>query len=129
MGKRIGLAVVLAAVAAIVAYKAAGWRNQPGLAASPRGPGVVLVADAREADSDCGCGEIIRRVRAAKARGVSVAELAPDDGAVRRYGVTVAPTVVFLGSAGEVVSKQEGEAQETVAAVSAELDRLERGAR
>ena len=129
MGKRIGLVVVLAAVAAVVAYKAAGRRGELRLPAATREPAVVLVADAREADSDCGCGEIIRRVRAAKARGVSVAEFAPDDGAVHRYGVTVAPTVVFLGSAGEVVSKREGEAHETVAAVSAELDRLERGAR
>ncbi len=129
MGKRIGLAVVLAATVVVVAYKAAGRRGEPRLPAAARGPAVVLVADAREADSDCGCGEIVRRVRAAKARGVSVAELAPDDGAVRRYGITVAPTVVFLGTAGEVVSKREGEARETVAAVSAELDRLERAAR
>lgn len=129
MGRRIGLAAVLAAAIAVVAYKAVSRRSESGIPASAGGPAVVLVADVREADSDCGCGEIIRRVRAAKARGVSVAELAPDDGTVRRYGVTVAPTVVFLGAAGEVVSRREGEDPETIAAVSADLDRLERGAR
>ncbi len=129
MLKRIGLAAVLAAGIAVVAYKAAMKRGEARTPTFARGPTVVLVADVREADSDCGCGEIIRRVRAAKARGVNVAELAPDDGAVRRYGVTVAPSVVFLGKAGEVVSRREGEGPETIAAISADLDRLERGAR
>ncbi len=129
MGRRLGLAAVLAAAIAVVAYKAIVKRGEARAPSYARGPAVVLVADVREAESDCGCGEIIRRVRAAKARGVSVAELAPDDGAVLRYGVTVAPTVVFLGRAGEVVSRREGEGPETIAAISADLDRLERGVR
>ncbi len=129
MTKRIGLAAVLAAAIAVVAYKVATRPAPVAAATLPRGPSVVLVADMREADSDCGCGEIIRRVRAAKARGVSVAELAPDDGATRRYGVTVAPTVVFLGASGEVVSRREGEGPEVLAAVAADLERLERVSR
>jgi hypothetical protein len=127
MGRRLGLAAVIATAVAVVAYKAVERRNGARVSALASGPAVVLVADVREADSGCGCGEIIRRVRAAKARGVSVAELAPDDGAVRRYGVTVAPTVVFLGKGGQVVSRREGEGSETIAAISADLDRLERG--
>ncbi len=129
MGRRLGLAVVVAAAMAVVAYKTVMKRGEARAPGYARGPAVVLVADVREAETNCGCGEIIRRVRAAKARGVSVAELAPDDEAVQRYGVTVAPTVVFLGKAGEVVSRREGEGPETIAAISADLDRLERRAR
>jgi len=129
MGRRLGLAAAIAAAVAVVTYKTVARRNEARIPASARGPAVVLVADVREAESDCGCGEIIRRVRSAKARGVSVAELAPDDGAVHRYGVTVAPTVVFLGPTGEVVSRREGEGPETIARISAELDRLEGGDR
>lgn len=129
MGKRLGLAAVLAAAMAVVAYKAVVKRGEARTPPSSRGPAVVLVADLREADTDCGCGEIIRRVRAAKARGVSVAELAPDDPATRRYGVTVAPTVVFLGQGGEVVSRREGEGPEAISAIWADLERLERDTR
>ncbi len=129
MGRRIGLVAVIAAAIAVVAYKAGGGRDSPRPAGPAHEPAVVLVADQREADSDCGCGEIIRRVRAARARGVNVAELAPGDAAVRRYGVTVAPAVVFLGRAGEVISRREGEGPEILAAIAADLDRLERGSR
>ncbi len=129
MGRRLGLAAVLAAAIAVVAYKAVVKRGEARAPTSVHGPAVVLVADVREAESDCGCGEIIRRVRAARARGVSVQELAPDDPATRRYGVTVAPTVVFLGKTGEVLSRREGEGPEVISAISAELERLERGAR
>ncbi len=103
MGRRLGLVAVLTAAIAVVAYKTVMKRGDARAPGYAPGPAVGLGADVREAESDCGCGEIIRRVRAAKARGVSVAELAPDDGAVQRYGVTVAPSVVFLGKAGEVV--------------------------
>ncbi len=129
MGRRLGLAAVLAAAVAVVAYKAVVKRGEAGTPPTSREPAVVLVADLREADTDCGCGEIIRRVRAAKARGVSVQELAPDDPATRGYGVTVAPTVVFLGKTGEVVARREGEGPEAISAVSADLERLERVAR
>ncbi len=120
---------VVAAAGAVIAVKAA--RQRPAEAAvvssatSPLAPSVVLVADLREADSDCGCGQIIRRVREAKARGVQVQEMGPSDPAASRYGVTVAPTVLVLGSDGRVVSRREGESSEVLAAISAELARLE----
>ncbi|MCM2334096.1 MAG: hypothetical protein NDI82_09110 [Anaeromyxobacteraceae bacterium] len=84
----------------------------------------------READTECGCGQIIRRVRAAKAHGVVVKEVAPDDAeAGRRYGVTVVPTVVFFDPQGQVVARREGESSETMAAVAADLVRLEEARR
>ena len=86
---------------------------------------VVLVADPGEADADCPCGEIIRAVRAARARGIAVREVPPSDTAVaRQYGVTLAPTVLILDSAGKVVERHEGESPEAVAAIKASLERL-----
>lgn len=86
---------------------------------------VVLIADLREADEACPCGEIIRAVRAARVRGVAVREVPPTDTAVaKQYGVTVAPTVLVLDSAGKVVERHEGESTDTVAAIKASLERL-----
>ncbi len=120
---------VVAAAGAVIAVKAARHRPAEGSVVSSTtsllAPSVVLVADPREADSDCGCGQIIRRVREAKARGVQVQEMGPSDPAASRYGVTVAPTVLVLGSDGRVVSRREGESSEVLAAISAELARLE----
>ena len=128
IAKRIALGVVLVAVAVIVTVKAISRSTASATAvtANVNRPSVVLVADAREADSDCGCGQIIRRVRAAKAQGVAVEEVAPDDvDAVRRYGVTVVPTVLLLDADGRVVARREGESTETLTAVSRDLTRLE----
>ncbi len=123
------MAVVVAA-AAVVGIKQA--RARPGAtpvetttAPSAAVPSIVLVADPREADTQCGCGLIIRRVREAKARGVRVVELAPSDSAVARYGVSIAPTVLVLGSDGHVVARREGESSETLAAISSDLAALE----
>lgn len=139
IAKRIALAVVLAAVVGIIAVKMSSRRGEhsasatvsgaasaPAVAVPSARPAVVLVADTREADSECGCGKIIRRVRAAKAQGVMVEELAPDNAeAGRRYGVTVVPTVVFLGPDGQVLARREGESEEVLAALSADLSKLE----
>lgn len=101
----------------------AAWA-EPEAKAPARGS-VVLIADLREADEACPCGEIIRAVRAAKARGVAVREVPPSDSAVaKQYGVTVAPTVLVLDSAGKVVERHEGESTDTVAAIKASLERL-----
>ncbi len=138
LAKRIALAVVVLAVAGIVGVKFASRSGGPLPAPAASGtpaatasrPSVVLVADMREANDDCGCGQIIRRVQAAKAHGVEVKEVAPGDAeAGRRYGVTVVPTVVFLDPQGQVVARREGESGETLAAVSADLARLEGAAR
>ena len=137
MARKIALAVVALAVVGIIAVKASS-RRSPGpavvaVAVAPTAtsgrPSVVLVADPREADAQCPCGEIIRRVRAAKASGVVVEELAPDSAeAGRRYGVTIVPTVVFLDPGGKVLARHEGESSEILAAITAGLANLE-GAR
>ncbi len=132
--KRIGLVIVVVAVAAIIVVKAGSARTtstpaQPAVTATASAPAVVLVADLREADSDCGCGQLIRRVRAAKAKGVAVEEVTPDNAeAARRYGFTVVPTVVILGKDGKVVARHEGELGYTLAQIDADLTKLE-GAR
>ncbi len=124
--KTLAVAAVVVAAGAIVAVKMT--RHHPAeaaVAARAAAPSVVLVADPREADSDCGCGQIIRRVREAKARGVAVEVLGPRDPAAARYGVAVVPTVLVLGGDGRVVVRREGESSETLAAVAADLVKLE----
>ncbi len=126
----VAVVAVVVAAAAVVGVKQARARpqsNRVEAAAAPRAiaPSVVLVADPREADTECGCGLIIRRVRVAKARGVNVVELAPTDPEVARYGVSVAPTVLLLGGDGHVVARREGESGETLAAISSDLAALE----
>lgn len=115
----IGLALV-----GLAAFEARTAEPKTVPASAKRGS-VVLVADLREADDDCPCGEIIRLVRAAKARGVTVREVPPSDTAVaKQYGVTLAPTVLVLDASGKVVERHEGESSDTVAAIKASLDRL-----
>ncbi len=133
IAKRTALAVVVLAIAGIVAFKATRSTSPTptgkSAVASASRPAVVLVADGREADSDCGCGRIIRRVRAAKTAGIAVEEFGPDDaGAARRYGVAVVPTVLILDGNGKVIARREGESSEALAAISADLAKLE-GAR
>lgn len=124
--KMLAVAAVVIAVAAIIGVKATHRRpTHAADTARAAAPAVVLVADLREADSDCGCGQIIRRVRQAKAHGVAVEEFGPEDPAAGRYGVTVAPTVLVLGADGKVVARREGESGETLAAISADLAALE----
>lgn len=141
MARKIGLALVALIVLGIVAVKArsgsspapaaptaTAGSHQPATAPAAA-PSVVMIADPREADMQCPCGEIIRRVRAAKAVGIAVDEFAPDDAdAARRFGVTVVPTVVFLDPSGEVLARHEGESSEVLTAITADLAKLE-GAR
>lgn len=126
--KTFAVAVVVAAAGAVIAVKT--MRQRPaeaavGAAAPGAMPSIVLIADPREADADCGCGPIIRRVREAKVRGVAVEELAPADAGVARYGVSIVPTVLVLGADGRVVARREGESSETLAAITADLTALE----
>jgi hypothetical protein len=140
--KRGWIAAILVAgtALAIVLYKETGNRPSSGslAGASPeatvsRGPSraatgsVLLFADPEEAGSDCGCGQIIRLVRDAGARGVAVREAAPgsDVALEHEYRVTVAPTLLFLDSSGEVIARHEGEAPETIEAIRSGLHRLE----
>lgn len=124
--KTLAVAFVVLAAGGIVAVKTMGQRPADAAVSAPGAmPSIVLVADPREADTDCGCGQIIRRVREAKARGVAVEELGPADPGVARYGVSVVPTVLVLGGDGRVVARREGESSETLAAITGDLTALE----
>lgn len=88
---------------------------------------MLLVADLSEADKEGDrCAEIIQAVRAARARGITVQEYNPDSQSplLSRYRVLTAPTVLVLDAQGEVVSRHEGEAEQTVAAIRTQLERL-----
>ncbi len=121
---RIGIGAVVLAVAAVLAYKSA--RPVSTAAAPARSPAVILVADPSEADAQCGCGEIIRSIRAAAARGVVVREAAPgsDPSLEALHRITVSPTVLFLDQAGSVRSRFEGEEDQSVAGIREALERL-----
>ncbi len=124
--KPLAVAAVIVAAGAIVAAKMARQRPaETTVVARATAPSVVLVADPREADSDCGCGKIIRRVREAKARGVTVEEFGPGDPSATRYGVAVVPTVLVMSPDGGVLARREGESGETLAAIDADLAKLE----
>ena len=79
---------------------------------------VLLFADPREAESSCGCGQIIRMVREAGVAGVvAVREFDPqrDSEAARLHAVRVAPTVIVAGSDGVERQRFEGESAEVIA--------------
>jgi hypothetical protein len=90
---------------------------------------VLLVADLEEAGTDDPCAEIIRLVRAAGQRGVRVREIpsGETDPVIRKYRVTVEPTVLVLDSSGGVLARHEGESRQTIAAIRSDLDRLAAG--
>lgn len=123
--KWIGLVAVAVAAIAIVVYKA---RVQQPEVASSELPRVLLVADLSEADKEGDrCADIIQAVRRARARGISVQELNPESKSplLSRYRVLTAPTVLILDRQGEVVSRHEGEAPQTVAAIRTRLEQLQ----
>ncbi len=87
-------------------------------------PAVVLVADLREAnDSNDGCAAIIRSVRQASSRGVSVVELPPGSNSdlLGRYRVLTVPTVLLLDRTGKEIGRFEGEDAATVKAIQTRL--------
>ncbi len=125
--KWFAVAAVGAIALGLIAYKS--LRTPLPSAALPSAldttPVVVLVAKPGEAEESCGCGEIIRAVRAAAAKGVSTREVAPgtDPALEKRYEVRVSPTVLFLEKDGRVRARHEGEHADTVAAIRSNLDR------
>ncbi|UCF69046.1 MAG: hypothetical protein JSV80_07120 [Acidobacteriota bacterium] len=88
---------------------------------------VLLFADPREADSPCGCGEMIRMVRAAGERqGIVVEEFDParEEEQVERHQVRVSPTVIISGPEGEEQARFEGESADAVARLKRALEAL-----
>ena len=117
-----GTIVVFLIAAAIVAYRTS-TKHSVLLDGKPR---IVLVADLGEADSADPCTEIIRTVRAARDRGIRVQELNSDSKSdiLHRYHVLTIPTVLILDDSGQVVSRFEGEDQDTVVAIRTQVAKL-----
>ncbi|MCS6798100.1 MAG: hypothetical protein NZ898_06175 [Myxococcota bacterium] len=127
---------VAAAAAAIVAYKELRAPSEAP-ASGPRAPAdrqqvregavrVLLFADPDEADAPCGCGQIVRLVRGAGARGLPVHLIAPGHAPdlERQHRVRLVPTVLFVDARDRVLARHEGEGPETIEAIRAELERL-----
>lgn len=87
---------------------------------------LILFADLREADSSCGCGEVIRMVREAARKGVSIHELEPRsaDALVQRHRLTSSPTVLLLGPDGREQARFTGEGADTLQGLRARLQGL-----
>ena len=123
----LAVAAVGAIALGLIAYKGtrAPLPNSGSNSTSTAAPVVVLIADPGEAEDSCGCGEIIRAVRAAAAKGLSAREVAPgaDPGLEKRYEVKVSPTVLFIRADGTVRARHEGEDADTLAAIVQDLDR------
>ena len=127
-------AVVVLAVVLVVWLKAGRSTNDTSEIPDPELPSitsqVLLFADPREAESSCGCGQIIRMVREAGVAGiVSVHEFDPqrDAEAARLHAVRVAPTVIVAGSDGVERRRFEGESAEVIADLRGALAALTSG--
>ena len=128
--KWIGVIAVALVALGIIAYKSHLSRETQNTisAASAAFPRMLLVADLREADSDGdACARIIQDVCAARERGIAAHELSPDSPSdlLSRYHVLTVPTVLILDRQGNVTSRYEGEAEQTVAALRAQLEQLQ----
>ncbi len=131
MTRWLGLVAIAAVVAGIITYKTVVRSDKPieGVAASrPVSPAVVLFANPREAGDACGCGQIIRMVRASASRGAAVREVDPakEPEVAKKYGVTVAPTVLVLSQEGAVVQRLVGESAETIEYIQLALNQAEK---
>lgn len=121
-----GLAAVITAVAALIAYKLV-ISPQPQAPVTSSTPRVLLVADLTEADFPRDrCAEIIHLVRETAARGIAVKELNSDSKSelLARYHVLVVPTVLILSRDGQIMSRFEGEGMNTVSALQHQLSQL-----
>lgn len=118
--------LVVAAAAAVVAWREVARPNAPDSTAASAKPRVVLFADLSEEDEEAGCGAIIRAVREAATRGVVTKEIdarAPGDGA-KKYRLLVAPAIIIFDTDGREQRRFEGETPDTVKAIGAELERV-----
>lgn len=87
---------------------------------------VLLYADMAKADSQCGCGQIIRLCDMMADRGVDIEEIDATDESdtVDEYDLNTDPTVLFLDGEGEELRRFEGERDETIDELREELREL-----
>jgi hypothetical protein len=127
-------AIVVLAVALVLWLKSSTSTNDtaemPDPVLTSAAAQVLLFADPHEAESSCGCGQIIRMVREAGLPGVvAVDEFDPqrDPEAARVHAVRVAPTVIIAGSDGVERQRFEGESAEVIADLRGALASLTSG--
>lgn len=122
----IAVAVIAAGIIALKQRAPDAASAGGGPTVPPATPTVLLFADPGEAGASCGCGQIIRLVRAAAGPGLRVEELDPrrDAAEAQRYAVRVQPTVVILDRGGRETERFEGEAQGALKGLRAALGRL-----
>ncbi|MEW6144151.1 MAG: hypothetical protein AB1598_03925 [Thermodesulfobacteriota bacterium] len=78
---------------------------------------ILLFADPREADSSCGCAEVISVARsAAGVPGVAYAEFDINNSReeARKYSVRISPTVIFLNKDNTEKARFEGESSSVI---------------
>ncbi len=90
---------------------------------------VVLVANLEEADENCGCGQMIRAVRSAGAKGLATREVDTRNkgdlaAATKAYRILVQPSVVMVDGADHEVRRYEGESKDTVSKLMTDLESL-----
>lgn len=133
MNKTIWLSIVIvvAALATVGCRPAEASREGgPAPAASNApivaGSSVVIVANMAEADEECGCGEIIRAVRATAQKGVATKEIdtRTNKDEAKKYRALVVPTVLVLDPSGAELRRWEGESSDTIEKMKADLDVL-----
>ena len=121
----LGVVLVVMVALGIIVYK--HHRSRYAAALSSPKPGIILVADFSEANSQGdNCAEIIRLVRDTSRRGIKVQELAPesDSPLLKQYHVLTIPTVLVLDHDGKVVSRYEGEDDATVRQIRGQLQSM-----
>lgn len=94
-------------------------------------PTVMLFANPAEADTSCGCGQIIRKARrAGESSEVAFEEVdvTAEHPLKAQYNVRVSPTVLVVGKDGEVRRRFEGESPEVVSKIESTVERLTAGA-
>jgi hypothetical protein len=117
---------VVALAAGLVVFKQRTVSKGVNQAVAP--PAVVLVADLREADSSNDtCAQIIRVVREARSRGITVIELMPNSDSVvlKNHRIVVAPTVLILDKNGQELSRFEGESVATLDAIRTQVNEIQ----
>ena len=94
------------------------------------GASLLLFADPREAESSCGCAEVIRLARSAGGapsigfREIDTRERQPES---KRYGVRVSPTVIILDEDGIEMARFEGESPDVILKLREALSSLKDG--
>lgn len=92
-----------------------------------RSVSVLLFADPREANAECGCAEVIRLARnTGGVPGVFFREFDTRKGAAaaKRYGVRVSPTVIIADADDAETNRFEGESGDVIARLRAALNSL-----